>query len=270
MAVFARTRFQRRKWPVPSSFVWVGFGILSALFSGVGILAYGQLPIFTALLLKGLVTSLLMGIGGQLIPRFTGVISDQVVILSTTESKDILQQRKNVMKANLLFATLFFVGLCTESLMPSHATVGAWLQALSLLLPILILWKLYRLPVKGARSVAVWISSWALPLGFILSALKPELKIHLMHITYIGSFSACTLAVGSHVSVSHRGLNQKLLKTVWPLGVIIGLIWVAALTRVSVPFVHGLRHLAYASMTAIIGIIIWFWFFVGGEPQKQS
>lgn len=253
--VFAAPRFVRRKNPIPPSFVWIGFAILYAALGGIGSW-FSPTSLFTSFLTQGFMTSLFLGVGGKLIPVLTGVSGGVIV-----EKK----YSRYEMKIHALLAALFFVGLYFQHVL-GLIQWGMTLKAIVLFVEIGFLWKLYKTPSRSSRAYLLWIAAWLLPTTQGLSVPFPTWNLHIEHIMFIGTFLVGTIAVASHVIVSHQRLDQSLLIRGRPLGVIGVLLFLAGLTRVIAPFLSYEKHLGYAGLVAVSALLYWGFQFFWAKP----
>jgi hypothetical protein len=67
-------------------------------------------------------------------------------------------------------------------------------------------WRAPRKP--GLHRRLAWIAVWMIPLGLSASAIFPDYRVASLHIVFIGGFGVLAFAVGTHVSVSHLGMEQ--------------------------------------------------------------
>lgn len=120
-----------------------------------------------------------------------------------------------------------------------------------------------RLPGKpGAHRKLVWLSVWLMPVGLIASAIWPDYRVPAMHILYIGGFSLLVFGVGSHVAMSHLGMEQLALSR--PRAVIIlGAAFLIALcARLAADASQTyFLHLGWAAAVWIVGTAVWLAFF---------
>jgi hypothetical protein len=165
---------------------------------------------------------------------------------------------------HFLFALLFFGGILIEfgTGSPNGIRAGAALQLLALLCEVGWTWKLYRKHTSGVRTKILVAASWCLPLASLGVALLPEWSVHLYHIAYVGCFMTGTIAVASHVLVSHMGLNTELMQNFRPLGAVVVTLLIAGATRVLAPLVSYQRHLGYAGLLASASLVYWGYRFV--------
>jgi uncharacterized protein involved in response to NO len=72
---FAGSRVLKGVFPVPPSFIWLGFGLIAAAVGGVGVF-FDAGAVFKPLLFRGFLTGIYIGVGGRLIPILTGKASE--------------------------------------------------------------------------------------------------------------------------------------------------------------------------------------------------
>lgn len=251
LLVFVAKRAMHAEVQIPATFSWVILGILSGF---IGILGYALasfieplqnfMVLYRALFLRGFLTGLLMGIGGRLVPFLTN-IGDGVIKSESSHT------------SHRVCSLIFFISLVLENTWPGFERLFLLTQSLAILYEILFIWKLHKLPSKGARSVGLWLSAWNLVIGMFLAALFYNHKVHFMHLAFVGGFAMATLAVASHVKVAHLSFNPKKLVHFWPLGLVLTLVWLATITRMVAPFSSYLNHLAYSAGTLCLALIIW-------------
>lgn len=113
----------------------------------------------------------------------------------------------------------------------------------------------------GAVPWLTRLSLLAPPIGFLVIGLLPNTPLAGMHIVYISGIALLILSVGTRVITAHGGF-QKLFFAKWPLlWWVFALITLAMATRVSTDWVaktRAIQHYAYASITWIIAMLIWF------------
>lgn len=238
---FGFSRARNKTLVPPPSFIWIIFALTSVVLGGVGIFEGTFVTLFKAFVFRGFVTSLFLGVGGRLMPFLTGM-----PFINTQNEKT-----SNHFLAAVIYFSGFFFGKW-----------GYFLQALALIFEVAYLWGLYHKPGSGTRAKVLWVSSWLLVLGPVLSFIWPQHALHLMHLTYIGCFAAGTLTVASHVIVSHMGLDKKILTQFWPLGVVWSLVILAALTRATAHMANYLSHLSYAAILVMGALLLWLRCFI--------
>ncbi|MCZ7592994.1 MAG: NnrS family protein [Kiritimatiellae bacterium] len=113
----------------------------------------------------------------------------------------------------------------------------------------------------GAVPWLTRLSLLTLPVGFLVIGFIPNTPMAGLHILYISGLALLILSVATRVITAHGGF-QKLFFAKWPLlWWIFALITAAMITRVSAEWIgksRALEHYAYAGITWIIAIAIWF------------
>ena len=114
----------------------------------------------------------------------------------------------------------------------------------------------------GVHRKLVWISTWLMPIGLIVSALWPDYRVPALHILFIGGFSLMAFGVATHVSLGHLNLEQLALGRP-PAVIALGATFILALLiRVAADASDTyLAHLGWAAAIWIVGSGIWLSFF---------
>jgi uncharacterized protein involved in response to NO len=128
-----------------------------------------------------------------------------------------------------------------------------------------------RLPGKpGAHRKLVWVSIWLMPVGLIVSAIWPDYRVPALHILFIGGFGLLAFGVGTHVALSHLGMEHLALKR--PLAVIVlGAAFLIALAaRLAADMSHTyFIHLGWAAAVWIFGTAVWL-IWLGPRMLRQQ
>jgi len=188
----------------PEEFLFVGFGLLLGLAGGSLQLAAAaglyaeQAPRFAERLVSlGMVLSLVLGVGGLLVPVFAGM-RDPLVIPRIAGPHE--RRGRRALYAALL--AVLALAFAAESI--GRAGLGAFLRAAAASVIGLVVWKLARLP--GRRELpayVLWGSGWFMLIGLWLAALAPRASVGALHLVFIGGFGLLTLGVGTRVIVAH-------------------------------------------------------------------
>jgi len=226
---FVVPRARRGTRPIPASFVWVAAGLLmggaGALLAGVG--AALEDPAFwlhlvgRGLLLQGLFTGLVLGIGGLLLPAITRGV-------------DPTSERPPSASAYALHAVLALAFAATFFLEHRVSVQAAYALRAAIVLSVVIgsLQALHPPTVPGLhRRVARW-SVWMLPAGYLWVAVAPEYRRAGLHLVFLGCFTALVLAVSTQVALSHGGRPEPLRGRPWQLVASCGLLVAALVARV--------------------------------------
>lgn len=214
---------------IPASFVWVAAGLLmgatGAALAGVGAAlddpAFWLHLVGRGLLLQGLFTGLVLGIGGLLLPAITRGVDPT----SERPPRAWAYAVHAVLAAG--FAGTFFL----EHLVSVRAAY-ALRAAIALAVVIGSLEALQPPTVPGLhRRVARW-SVWMLPAGFLWVAVAPEYRRAGLHLVFLGCFTALVLAVSTQVELSHGGRPEPLRGRPWQLVASCALLVAALVGRV--------------------------------------
>jgi uncharacterized protein involved in response to NO len=156
---------------------------------------------------------------------------------------------------------LIFLSLLMESL--GFARGGPSLLAIVVALGLVLGGGIWKMPGKtGVHRKLVWISTWLMPAGLLVSALWPDYRVPALHILFIGGFSLMAFGVATHVSLGHLNLEQLALGR--PSAVIaLGATFILALLiRVAADASDTyLTHLGWAAAIWIVGSGVWLLFF---------
>lgn len=198
---------------VPGVFVWVPVALVAgaagaALVAAAAVLGPQEEPelwlLGRGVLLQGMVTALVVGVGGTLLPTLTRGIPPPEG--QPGEAKPV----------QAAAAALFFASFPLEAY--GAPRLGFALRALVAGGALVLAARLWRPPtVPGLHRRLVWIAAWVLPSGYALAAAAPELRSAALHVTFIGSFAVLGLSVSLHVALSHGGRPELLGRRPWPV-----------------------------------------------------
>jgi uncharacterized protein involved in response to NO len=182
----------------PPELMFVGLGLLLGLTGALLQLAdQGAQVLGGRLLSLGMVLSLVLGLGGLLVPTFTGM-RDPLVIPHIAAAHE--ERRKVVFYA----AAIAMLAAAFAAEVVELPRVGAWLRAITATAMILLVWKLARLPRRrDAPAFAMWGSGWLVLAGLWVAALAPAFTLGALHMVFIGGFAMLTLGISTRVLVSH-------------------------------------------------------------------
>src|SRR5438105_10287329 len=240
--------------PVPASFVWVvaglSMGTAGSVLAGLGMAldepAFWLHLVGRGLLLQGLFTGLVLGIGGFLLP-------------AVTRGADVIAEHPPRAWAYVVHAVLAAAFAATFFLehLVSVQLAFALRAAISLAVVIGSLEALQPPTLPGLhRRVARW-SVWMLPAGYLWVTVAPEYRRAGLHLVFLGCFTVLVLAVSTQVALSHRERPEPARRAPWQLVVSCGLIAAAlvgrALLEVDPPHFHlWLGASAAAFLTATV------------------
>jgi len=261
---FAARRFAKRTSNPPYTFIFIGVGIAfwlaanvvqSLYFMGINV-PVEIVGIANELFTNGAIMSLILGVGGRLIP---GILGWQEIVS---------QQRKQYEKNEP------FIGLVPLEI---WAAIGLFAASFLLqpLLPLVLCllirggvtafiafkyWRIHQFPkTRSFLTWSIWASCWCLTLGYFLPALWPGGAAHAMHLLFVAGFSLLTLLISTRVSFAHSSRGTDDEKSARGILIFAGVLLLAMVTRVTAslwPKIY-FHHLGYAATLWILGLAIW-------------
>src|SRR5207248_9696905 len=126
------------------------------------------------LVLQGMITALVIGVGGFLLPAITR---------AEPPPGSLLARKLLHLAGVVLFAASFFI---EAQFLRAGFALRAAVVALALI-PATRLWRPPSLP--GLHRRLAWIAGWMLPLGFAFVTVFPEYRRIGLHIVFIGCFA---------------------------------------------------------------------------------
>ena len=199
-------RIGRSRARPPVEMVFVPFGILCGI-AGAALTIAGRagwiaepIPGFAGRLLSlGMMLSVVLGMGGLLVPVFAGV-RDPLVIPGIAAPQ--ARAGRRVLYGAILVALASAFAL--EAI--GQARLGMALRAAAASVMVLLVWKVWK---RSALSTpGGWVlrtAGWLTMSGLWLAVAFPPLQVAALHVTLIGGFGLLTLGVGSRVVISHGG-----------------------------------------------------------------
>ncbi len=246
---------------VPDSFVWVVlalvFGVCGSVLAGVGA-ALGEETWWLhqagqSLVLQGMFTALVLGIGGMLLPVITRAVPPLAGGGGSRRAK-LLH-----LAAGLFFAATFFV----ETLVSIR--LGFALRAAVVLATLLASAEIWKRPtVPGLHRRFIWLAAWLLPAGYACVAAFPQYPKAGLHVVFIGCFALLALNISVHVVLSHGGTPALLEKRPAAVGVLGALLLVALVLRalVNVDQPHVYVWLGSAATAFLAATLVWAGFLI--------
>jgi len=196
-------RVRHAKLAPPLELMFVAFGLVAGLAGGLWQLAeaIGWRPTWPRfgerLVSLGMVLSLVLGVGGLLVPTFAGM-RDPLVIPGIARAHE---RRGRLVFYGTLIAAL---ALAFAAELAGHARAGALVRALAASAIGLMVWKLSRLPGRhDLPAFVLWTSGWLVLAGLWVVALAPAFTLGGLHLVFIGGFGLLTLGIGTRVVVAH-------------------------------------------------------------------
>ena len=265
IVVFIVTRFassQAKRRP-PNSFVWIPASLLMGLAGSVMTALFGiygeQMQwahiVGRGLILQGMFTGLILGVGGLALPLMTrGQPSPDGVATPA----DRLRRAGHLAAVAMLVGS-FWVGYA-HSLQLAYAIRAAVVTAVLLLGA-----ELWRFPnQEGWNRRLIWFSAWMVPLGYVLAALWPENHKAGLHVTFIGGFALLAMGVSTQVTLGHGGFRDLMLGRPWQV-LVMGILLLAATVPRSLMEIdprHYSLWLATAALLFLAGTAVWAAFLV--------
>ncbi len=258
-------RFATRQRNVPPTFIYLPFGLLSALIAtaitigqGLELIPYTDelTRLARNLLYQGMILFLLIGIGGFLIRSILGWApalpekeSDQLPHISPTA----LAKNIHLGAALAVFASFLLEGV--------DLTYAQALRAVVVTLILIAQVKIHRIPISGKlTSTTLLIALWLLLLGLWGQVFaSPQYSIAFRHFCFIGGFALSVFAVATRVIFSHCGYSELLQKRYAPFSIAVTIMGIGLVTRFSATLVPStfFTHLSYSSFIWCLGVLIW-------------
>ena len=242
----------------PLEMMFVAFGLLLGLAGGLVQLAVTlgmsePAPRMGERLMSlGMVLSLVLGVGGLLVPVFAGM-RDPLVIAGIAGPHERRGRRRFYAGLLALFALAFvaeWVG---------HPRLGALLRAGAATAVGLMVWKLTRLPGRRTMPAFVlWSSGWLILAGLWVMALLPSFTLGALHLVFIGGFTLITLGIGTRVVVAH-GKFPLTDESLALSPVVVAAVAVAVLARLAAEWIPARATLLLGVSGAVwmLGWILW-------------
>jgi uncharacterized protein involved in response to NO len=242
---------------LPGVFLWVPVALFSGIAGAILVAAAAILDpheqpelwqLGRGLLLQGLVSGLVVGVGGTLLPT----------LLRGEAPPPSPSSARGPRLAQTAAAALFLASFPLEvfvSARPGLALRAAVAGAV-------LVWtaRLWRRPsLPGLHRRLIWISAWLLPGGYALAAVHPALRSAALHVVFIGCFALMALSVSLHVALSHGGRPERLAGWPWRTWAMGLLLLAAVVFRVlaGVDPDHLARWLAPAAASFLLATIAW-------------
>lgn len=243
----------------PVELVWIPVGLLQGI-GGTLLLILGQLKVLSPVVIRagkpmmeqGFLLSVVIGIGGFLLPRIMGSYRQGRLSLWGERSRILVH------------------GVCVIGLLLSFAMEGMgylpWGYGLRALIVTVIFYGTGIFQrVGGPLALYAWlarISAWMIAAGLWTAAFFSAYRVAVLHISFIGGFSLMTFAVATMVVMSHAGAGERLRQPLWILWAILLGLALAVVKRVMVIFYPDVYHifLGLASSLWVITALGWLGF----------
>ncbi len=244
----------------PTAFVWLSFALIAQLLGAVGLLAVDLQPAPSfvyaysyLLVIKATPMAFYIGLAALFLPA----MSQLQPLLSDQQQSMPAQSSSRAVWLWLLVVGLLFSLSCEAMTSTVWQQVGLGLQLL-IVVGMALSWR--RCYPLAKPTLLRWFakgSLFALLLGFLLAALLPHEKMHLLHLSFMSGYLLAALWTASYIIVHAEGRPIDLLERFWPLGLIWLLVFIAAITRATAQWVTYLWHLGYAAATLFLVFLLW-------------
>ncbi len=244
----------------PPGFVLAFAGILGSI-AAAGLLASGKLAPWSQpwqfarlWLFQGFLLLPLMGIGPYVLPRFFGMPSSHSFDDSPTPPAGWWGKTLKSAATGLLVLLSFVLEVS------GHAMAGQLLRA-----AVVLAWFAMETPMWKKAKVSTTpgnAARWAtagLAAGLACAAFWPLARVGSLHLFFVAGLGLVTMTVGTRVILGHAGRHDLLSgKIVW-LRWVVGLLVLAAATRMTSDFIPAVRisHHIYAAWTWALAGVIW-------------
>ncbi len=270
---FAVSRFisaTSRRSP-PNSFVWIPAALLMGISGSVMAGAYGVLGVEYAwlhqigrgLVLQGMLTGMVLGVGGLAIPLMTRA---QAPRDGAATGRDYAERAAHIAAAVAL-ASSFVVEV------EGSLRAALMLRAAIALSVLVIGAGIWRRPTEpGWNRRLIWIAAWMLPLGYTLAAAFPLHHKAGLHVVFLGGFALLALAVSTQVILGHGGYRRQMTGRPWQVAAIGALVIAAMVPRALVDFdpARFSLWLGTAALLFLAATVVWASFLVPKLAVRES
>ncbi len=243
----------------PNSFVWIPLSLLMGVL-GAGLTAafhmlgagYAELhTIGKGLVLQGMFTGLVLGVGGLAIPLMT---RGEAPPDSTDDTGARRARLAHFIGALVLIASFFIESSIS-------ARLGYSLRAIVSLLALTLGAQLWRPPTTpGSNRRLIWLAAWMLPLGYTLAAIWPAYRIAALHVVFVGGFALMAMAVATQVTLGHGGDAKRASEWPWQVTAVGVLMITAVVLRAAMELdrAHYFHWMGCAAAAFLAATLAWF------------
>ena len=262
LARFAFVRFFKKSGTVnpPTEFAWIPVAILHGITGSVLILLaqFQTGPMWflktgRVLSEQGFLLSIVVGVGGFLAPRLTGLFTlakpSEIQVMTTST------YRRKRIQLHLLAGFALFASFWLEGLGFLHIAYAVRAAVVTV-----ELFGSRSLPhpplVSSLFAWLLWISMWMILAGSWVVLFFMNQRIPILHIVFIGGYALMTFSVGTMVVLSHGGEAPRLQKPLW-------ILWVVAFGIGSALAFRILSSFSAQHYFHLLGVAASCWLFVG-------
>lgn len=264
ITIFIIERFWNKKSATPLFTPFIFVSLFSAILGTIFQILYLFYPVsifyllFYNLYYYATFMILLFGVGIKFFPMLT-----LTTPLSEERKYQILSKK---LYSSIKFWYFFsFLFLFTFLLEFHFIKIALWIRAFLVLFLAYEGWYIFfPSQRKGIYTFFIKLFLYTIVISHFIFPFFPEFKQHLYHVIFVNGYLGLVLIVVGRVLISHERLDLNLEVKSRILGFIFGLIFLAFGTRVTAFLIQKSyeNHLKYASLTALIGIIMYIIFFL--------
>jgi uncharacterized protein involved in response to NO len=254
-------RMPRRRGDPPEEFVFVVLGLafgaaggILGAAAGAGLWTEPATRYALHLVSRGMALSIVMGVGGLLVPTFSAM-REPLVIPGIARPGQ--RGPRRLLYLPLLAFLLAAAVLDAQGMEPA----AAWLRVVVCTVLGGLVWKLFRLPGRpNLLSYTIWGSGWFLLAGVWVAALLPARAIVGFHIGFLGGFGLLILGIATRVVVSHGGYppaHERRVLRPFPIAALMAALLARILSEVGAAYAAPLH--AVSGTLWIAGWLAWAW-----------
>lgn len=257
----ALRRLARASQPPAVELLLAGAGLMLGLAGGIGTLADAAgwrrepVPGFGLRMVSlGMVLLMVLGVGGLLVPTFTGVRQPLVIAKIGGPHE---RPGRRLFYGTL--AALFLLAFALDSRGLRFA--GGLVRAVAASPVLLLVWKLGRPPARrDLFSLTLRTAGWCVFAGLWMAVLLPRYWLAGYHVVFIGGFGLLTLGIATRVVVAHGGHAmewERRVLTPWAAGALA----LALVARVAGEFLPRAYFvlLGASGVAWSAGWLLWAW-----------
>ncbi len=257
--VASGTRARTSRGRAPGEIVFLVLGLLFGVAGGLWQLALAlgwveeRSPgLALRLVSLGMVLSLVLGVGGLLVPTFIGTREPLRIPAIAAP-----HERRGRIWLYGVLALLLAASFAADGV--GHRGLGAGMRAVVATLMLLLVWKIHRLPGRRTlHAFTLWSAGWCALLGPWLVVLAPLHVLAGEHVLFLGGFGLLTMGIATRVTVVHGGFPVAVeARTLEPVAV--GLVGLAVLFRLGAEVVpaHAVPLLAASGSLWTVAWLAW-------------
>lgn len=273
LLAFVARRFRVRTANPPPTFVFIGLGLFCGLAGALllvmhdaGLIDGPWIRLGRLLYRQGMILSLILGVGGRLIPALLGFtpMPNPAGPGAGAGAAPILEYVRKLPRVLPLCMGLLFLSFPLESW--QQIALGRWLRAVVVGFLAYRFWGIHRYPQSATRlAFWLWVSAWMTVLGLFGAAASPTHGVDYLHVSFIGGFGLMTIVVATRVTVAHGGHPAAKWEDSPALSVTGILVLLAVLTRLPIAWLPRAyeTYLVLASTMWVLALLVWGWSYVG-------